>query len=98
MPPVCESCCSYCKPIVGFGKVAGLMVIVGQLMTSEYVREPVQLLLSVAVTTMLLNVPVCEGVPDNVAVPGLNDRPVGNVPVKLKLTVPMPPTRVKVWL
>jgi hypothetical protein len=67
-------------------------------MTSEYVREPVQLLLSVAVTTMLLNVPVSVGVPDNVAVPGLNDRPVGNVPVKLKLTVPIPPECVKIWL
>jgi hypothetical protein len=72
-------------------------LIVGQLTVSVYVLEPVQVfgaVPTVAVTVMLLNVPLCVGVPLNV--PLLNVKPVGNVPVNVNVAPAL--LLVKVWL
>ena len=65
-------------------------------MAIENGAEPVQLLVSVAVTVKL-NVPVAVGVP--LIVPfEASDRPVGNVPpVTAKVNDPLPPVAVTLW-
>jgi hypothetical protein len=96
-PPVWDNDWLYAIPAVPFGKVAGAIVIEGQAIVIEYVREPVQLLPSVAVTVKL-NVPVTVGVPDTTP-PVDSVMPAGKAPaVTAYVTVPTPPVWDNVWL
>src|SRR5205085_2608404 len=93
-PPVCVNVTAvYTTPAVPAERLAGLTVIVGQLIVIVTLTEPVQPLESVAVTVMG-KLPVWVGVPDRT--PPENVIPVGSVPVFVNVIAPTPPVCVNV--
>ena len=77
-------------PTTPFGSVAGVTVTVGQLVEKVRFTLPVQVFTSEAMTLML-NVPDSVGVPESVAVAGLNVIPAGSAPLCSQVITPIPP-------
>ena len=87
----------YGVPAVPAGSEFGDTVIIGQFTESVTDTDPEQPPGPVAVT-VIGNEPDCVGVPESSPVAVLNVMPVGSVPVRLHVTVPVKPVCEKIWL
>jgi len=80
VPPADEMDWEYAVPVVPFGRVGGVTVIVPQTILIEYASDPVHPCASVAVTVNEY-VPIAVGVPARDP-PTLRDKPGGSVPAE----------------